>query len=52
MVGEVDARGAHRDAYLPWAGRRRVRTFLHLKDREVTMLCDYDGTHTNSTLMK
>jgi hypothetical protein len=32
VVGEVDPRGAHRDAYLPWAGRRRVRTFLHLQD--------------------
>jgi len=45
VVGEVDPRGAHGDPYLSGAGRRWVRTFLDLKDRQVTVLGDHDRAH-------
>ena len=52
VVGEVDPRRSDRNAHLPRAGRRRIRTFLQFKDRQVTVLCDYDRAHANSPFMK
>jgi hypothetical protein len=52
VVGEVDPRRSDRNTHLPRAGRRRIRTFLQLKDRQVTVLCDYDRAHANSPFMK